>query len=62
MAEVVHRSPRLRPHRRRRKGTSSSLGAGCPFSTRKRSISSEAASNVSGNSSPERSQSAAASA
>ena len=55
---------RLAPRRppRGRKGTSSSRGAGWPFSIRRRSISSEAASLDSGNSSPARSQSAAASA
>jgi hypothetical protein len=47
---------------RGRTGASSSLGAGWPFSLRSRSISSEASSRVSGNSSAARSQSAAASA
>ena len=45
-----------------RRGASSSRGAGWPFSTRSRSMSSEAAPRDSGNSSPIRSQSAAASA
>jgi hypothetical protein len=43
-------------------GVSSSRGAGCPFSIRSRSISSEASPRVSGHSSPIRSQSAPASA
>src|SRR5437667_255907 len=60
--ELVRLIPRRRCERSGRSGASSSRGAGCPLSVRRRSISSDAASRVSGNSSPDRSQSAAASA
>ena len=49
-----------RENPRRRGGVSSSAGAGWPFSRRRRSISSDAAAPEAGNSSPIRSQSAAA--
>ena len=49
-----------RENPRRLGGVSSSAGAGWPFSRRRRSISSDAAAPEGGNSSPSRSQSAAA--
>ena len=55
---LVPVQPRENP--RRRGGVSSSAGAGWPFSRRRRSISSDAAAPEGGNSSPSRSQSAAA--
>jgi hypothetical protein len=61
--DALRGRPLTRPRRPRgRGGVSSSLGAGCPFSIRSRSINSDASARVAGHSSPSRSQSAPASA